>query len=86
MLAPGKVKAQCGVTYLAIDWLEERSTETPGKAMKQMDNFARTRTFSSQREKCLRICDEGGINEYFRKHKIWAVSLAGANWKVMEQS
>ena len=67
MLAPGKMKAQSGMTCLAIDWLEERSAETPGKAMKQMDNFARTRTFSSQREKCWRICDEGGINEYSRK-------------------
>lgn len=37
---------------LATDWLEERSVETPGKAVKQMGNFARTRTFSSHREKC----------------------------------
>lgn len=33
MLAPGKIRAQRGVICLAIDWLEERSAETPGKAM-----------------------------------------------------
>lgn len=61
-----QVKVQSCATCLAIDWLEERNTETPGKAMKQMDIFARTRTSSSQREKCWRICDEGDINKPVR--------------------
>lgn len=32
---------------LATDLLEERSVETPGKAVKQMGNFAQTNIFLS---------------------------------------
>lgn len=43
---PGKIKAQGGIICLTIDWLEQRSTETPGKMMKQMHDLARIGTFS----------------------------------------
>lgn len=44
MLAPGKMEFEIGVICLATDWLKDRSAEPPGKAVKQMDNFAQTRT------------------------------------------
>lgn len=37
------MKAEIGVICLAINWLKERSAEPPGEAVKQMDNFARTK-------------------------------------------
>lgn len=44
MLASGEMKAEIGVISLGMNWLKDRRAEPPGKAVKQMDNFAQTRT------------------------------------------
>lgn len=43
-MASGEMKAEVGVICLAMSWLKDRSAEPPGKAVKQMDNSAQTRT------------------------------------------